>query len=144
LGVTLLGVDEFGEPAHLALGALLGVLRQGGAPRVGLFAAAVAVGATGVQSFLQAVAPSFEDEPADVGLGPREEGEAHLEGVVLGGVGPGAAGEGFEVLLALGCELVGDPRAGAGGGARTGAERVIPGSSTWAIRPRSVRARSAG
>src|SRR5689334_7158731 len=78
-GVAPLGVDELGEPAHLALGALLAVPLERLRPRVQATALAGGVGAHGLELLLDPRATALEDPQPDVGLGPGEEREAHTE-----------------------------------------------------------------
>ena len=100
-----LGVDEVGEPAHLALDGL---------DRVAAQLAEVAVVAAGgvalaVEALLEPRTTALEDAQPDVGAGAREEREPHVEALVLPRVGP-VVGDLLGEHLAPGRrDLVGDP-----------------------------------
>lgn len=90
-----------------ALGAVLAVLLEGGGVGVEAPAAAGRALAHPAQVVLGGAAP-LEDAQAHLALGAGEEGEAHVERVVLVGGGVGVRDEGGEVLLAGGGRLVDD------------------------------------
>ena len=95
---------------------LLAVLLQG----EGVAVHALAVARRGLadvgETLLEPGAPALEDAQTDLRLGAREEGEAHVEVVVVPGVGAAGRDEVLEVLLAVGRQLVGDARPLASGG----------------------------
>src|SRR6188472_3410564 len=107
-GVTPFGVDELAEPAHLALGGLLAVALEGRGVGVDPLTAAGRGLADPLEVLLHARASALEDAQAHLLLGAGEEGEAHVEAVVVPGRGVGAGDEVGEVLLAAGGELVDD------------------------------------
>ena len=115
-----LGLDQLGEPAHLALGRVQAVPLQLGGVEVEALAAPRGGGADRVEPLLEPAAATLEDPQPDRGLGAGEEGEVHVERAVLPGGRAGLGDQRLEVVLAVGGELVDDARPPAAGRRRRG------------------------
>src|SRR4051794_4973490 len=105
------GGDQLVEPSHLALHRLEPMLLELHRVAVELLPGATERARDLLSSFLEPGAPALEDLQPDVGVGLREESEAHPEALVLPRRRTTLGELLLQPLLALGGELVDDPAA---------------------------------